>query len=324
MIGALPADPTRCDVVVFRTPDTHDRHYDAEFHANPPIIVRVDIGHDMYIERLDGAVAQRISRACSAGGVENIVAQRYCFVRVFPDGADPQHFDEDERLQVAIALSRLARPTSIGLEESAQVRGGIRDVARMTVTPGPITGPASEAYVADRSRADWLTPPDGAELRTLLDVYYGVEIPARVQRGLWHHEFAARALDAASRWTSIVTGLEALFNTDRDFVTRQFKNRCVAVATELGIQLTRRQADDAYRMRSTLSHGTITHVEPALLELYILTERVLRETLRHAIRDDVWRARFQTDDAVRAAWPVERPNECPTCRQPLQQQGNVH
>lgn len=273
MNGELP-DPRRWDVVVFRTPDTHDAAYDREFHANPPIIARVDIGYAMYIERLDNAVVQKVNGACSAGGIENMTAHRYSFVRWFPDGVDPRHFDEDKQLQLPIVLSRLVRPTSIGLEESAQVHGSMRDPDHMTVTPGPITGPASGAYVADRSRADWLTPTDAVELRTLIDVYYRMGLPPRVQRGLWHHEFAARALDAAARWTSIVTGLEALFSTDKDFVSRQFKNRCVGAATELGIPLTRRQADDVYRQRSTLSHGTITHVGPGLLDLYYVNKGI--------------------------------------------------
>jgi hypothetical protein len=136
------------------------------------------------------------------------------------------------------------------LEESAQVWGSLTDAASLRIRPGPITGPASEAYVADRSRADWLTPADAELLRTLLDRYYAAEVAERVRRGLWHHEFAARALDIAARWTSVVTGLEALFNTDPEFVTRQFRERCAAAAAELGITLTPQDAGRAYAQRS--------------------------------------------------------------------------
>jgi hypothetical protein len=41
----------------------------------------------------------------------------------------------------------------------------------------------------------------------------------------------------AARWTSLVTGLKALFNTDPEFVSRQIRGRCAAVAAELGIDL---------------------------------------------------------------------------------------
>ena len=193
--------PARWDVVVFRTLDTYER--DNLLWVDPPIIARVDVGHDVLIERLDAAVARKLSEQCSAGSVGNQTAQRYSFVRAFPPGVDPRNFDEDQRLQIAIALSRLIRPTSIGLEESAQVWGPLNDARALVVRPGPITGPASEAYVADRDRADWLTPADGLALRGLLDVFLMRSAPDRVRRGLWHHENAARALDMAARWSSL-------------------------------------------------------------------------------------------------------------------------
>jgi hypothetical protein len=307
----------RWDVVVFRTVDTYTRP--ELFGEEAPVIDRIDLGYDLFLQRLDGAVAMAISTHCSAGGVASGVAQRYAFVRAFPDEFEQARFDDDERLQIAIGLSRLVHPTSIGLEESAQVWGSIDDPTGITVTPGPITGPASEAYIVDTTRPDWLTPADALQLRARLAVYFdgGRAVPDRVRRGLWHHEFAARALDMAARWTSVVTGLEALFNTDKDFITRQFKGRCAAVADELGISLTRRQADTAYQQRSRLSHGAATGVDAGTRQLYILIERLLREILRRGLQDPAWRARFSDDSAVRAAWPIEIPNTCPNCQQPL-------
>jgi hypothetical protein len=311
------AVPTRWDVVVFRTVDAYER--ETFLWTDPPIIHRLDIGHDVFIERLAAAVARRLGVQCSAGGVDSQVAQRYSFVRVFPRGTDPRDFDEDQRLQIAIALSRLIRPTSVALEESAQVSGPMNDASVLVVTPGPITGPASAAYVADRERADWLTPTDGAALRQLLDAFLARGASDRVMRGLWHHENAARSLDMAARWTSVVTGLEALFNTDAEWVTRQFKHRCARVAAELRLALTVKQADSAYRLRSHLAHGAVTRVDPATLELYVAVERVLRQTLRRGIEADDWRNRLADDASVRHAWPIEIPTECPTCRQPLPQ-----
>jgi hypothetical protein len=314
-VPATAPVPTRWDVVVFRTMDTYER--ENWLWTDPPIIDRVDLGYDVFIERLDGAVARRLSRQCSAGAIENQSAQRYSFVRSFPAGTDPKDFDEDQRLQTAIALSRLIRPTSVGLEESAQVWGPLNDARPLNIRPGPITGPASEAYVADRSRADWLTPADGLALRELLDAFLVRSASDRVLRGLWHHENAARALDMAARWTSVVTGLEALFNTDAEWITRQFKRRCASVASELGVGLTLKQADAAYRLRSRLAHGAATRVEGGTLELYVAIERVLRETLRRGIVVQEWRNRLQDDASVRAAWPVDLPTECPTCKRPL-------
>jgi hypothetical protein len=256
----LPADVARSryDVVVFRTQDTYTRG--EFFTTQPPLIDRVALGYEMFIHRLPGRVAQRISSACSAGGIASGVAQRYTFVRHFTPPNDPRHFDEDERLQIALGLSRLIRPTSIGLEESAQVWGDLATAESLEIVPGLISGPASEAYVADRTYADWLTVADAESLRSLLDHYFRIAPPDRVKRALWHHEFAARALDMAARWSSVVTGLEALFNTDHRFVGRQFRERCSATAGALGIDLSRADADEAYRLRSKLSHGAVTGV----------------------------------------------------------------
>src|SRR5262245_43844443 len=99
----------RWDVVIFRTLDTYER--EDLLWTDPPISERVDVGHDVSIERLPGAVARKLSEHCNAGGVESQSAQRYSFVRTFPSGSDPRDFDEDQRLQIAIALSRLIRPT---------------------------------------------------------------------------------------------------------------------------------------------------------------------------------------------------------------------
>jgi hypothetical protein len=175
----------RWDVVVFRTIDTYQRPDDAFFGDDAPIIARIDLGHDLFIERLDATVTREVSRRCTPGGVDTAIAQRYSFVRSFPEGADPQDFDEDERLQIALALSRLVHPTSIGLEESAQVWGPLVSPPRLRVRPGPITGPASAAYVVDTTRPDWLTPADASELRVLLHSYFdGPQLPVRVRNGL--------------------------------------------------------------------------------------------------------------------------------------------
>jgi hypothetical protein len=305
----------RWDVVVFRTRDAYDRPELLE--TDPPISERIDLGHGISIERLDDAVARALNKQCSAGAVESTVAQRYSFVRTFPAGTDPANFDEDQSLQAAIALSRLIRPTSVGLEESAQVTGPIDDARSLVIRPGPITGPASEAYVVEGHHADWLTPMDGLALVELLRAFLSGGVPHRVLRGLWHHETAARTLDMAARWTSVVTGLEAIFNTDPEWITRQFKVRCTSAAAELGVPLTVQQADAAYRLRSRLAHGAVTSVDLDKLAVFSAVERLLRETLRRGISVEEWRSRFLDDESVRAAWPVDMPTECPTCKQQL-------
>jgi hypothetical protein len=187
------------------------------------------------------------------------VPQRYSFVRRYADEEPDNGFDHDQRLLTFLALSRLVQPTSVGLELSAQVWGQL-DAAELIehVLPGPVTGPASEAWVADVDARDWLTEADAAALRELFAVYRRGPLPDRVARALWFHEFAARTFDGAVRWTLVATGLEALTNTDKVGVFRQFVRRCESIATECGVPWDRRQIERAYDLRSKVSHGAVS------------------------------------------------------------------
>jgi hypothetical protein len=307
------------DVVVFRANQAFETGGDRRLLLERPLTDRIDLGDGLSIQCLPRRVSDAVSRACSAGAVASIVPQRYAFVRAYAgDAGIDGDFDVDEGLRIATALSRLVQPTSVALEESAQIsveRSLDEDREPTRIRPGPICGPAAQAWIADPRGRDWLTADDGHELAALLGSYFSRPVPALLRRGLFFHEFAACTLDGAVRWTLVVTGLEALVNTDGVGVTKQFVERTVAIAAECGVGFTRRDAQTAYKSRSRVAHGKVTGFAGDTLVLYVATERVLREALRRGFRDPAWGDAFETEASVRNRWPIELNRICPACGQ---------
>src|SRR4030095_3442352 len=107
--------------------------------------------------------------------------------------ADPTGFnwDPDQSLATAIALSRLIHPTSTGFEYSARVIFKHNDSLKQII-PGPVSGLLAHAYAAPTAPRNWLTDNDVSVLRSLLASFYAAsaDLPPRVQRALWNHEYA--------------------------------------------------------------------------------------------------------------------------------------
>jgi hypothetical protein len=241
-----------------------------------------------------------------------------CLSIVYADQASAHaDFDPDQRLQAALALSRLVCPTDVGLAQSAQIWGDLTHAESIDVRPGPVTGPASEAYRADPKQRNWLTAAEVEELARLLTAYFAGQLGERLTRALFFHEFAACTLDAAVRWTLIATGLEALVNVGEERVSKQFRIRSVAIASAGGVPFSEGDARLAYIRRSQVSHGKVTVLPEDDWTIYIKMERVLRESLRRALADGEWAARFDSDASIEVQWPLPALPECPTCQRPL-------
>lgn len=264
---------------------------------------RFDLADGLFIVRIGGDVARHISRNVNAGSIDDAVPETYTFVRERPSNSGT--WDEDGRLRLAIALSRLIHPTSVGLEQSAVLTGRITDpAAQLTVIPGPISGPAATAYVTEPDQSNWLTEQDARRLRELLAAYDTAALPPRVRRALWFHEYAACTLDGAVRWAITVTGIEALVNVAFDKIVRQFTVRSVALAMECGVALSKRQASHTYSMRSRINHGAATTLPDDKLDLLVATEQLLRGAIQKAILQPDFAARFANDDTIERLWPV--------------------
>lgn len=107
------------------------------------------------------------------------------------------------------------------------------------------------------------------------------------------------------RWTTIATALESLVHTDKQQSTKQFVHRVTALANRVGVKLTQDDAKAAYDLRSTLAHGReFGSGNDTTTALYRQMEAVLRLSVRTAIHDATFRAIFESDDKIRAEFPL--------------------
>jgi len=302
------------DVAVFRT----NRIYvDDLIMAEPEIRERTELGHELSIEPLPQNLLAKIVAAyvpvCMQGAPDN-TRTLYAFIR--RTTAPSALFDSDGTLAIALALSRLVHPTSIGLEESARVvttGSGLTFENNLSVSPGLNQGPASMAWVIDESQRDWLTASDGLELTGLVDRYFAEPLTGSLLRALWHHEFAARNSDMAIRWAIVVTGLESLINTGEPRVARQFTERVTALAEGCGLTISPSDVADAYRQRSKVVHGHVVGYDAAKKQLYREVEEILGAAISKALLDHDWRSVFDNKATVKTRWPVDTTVLCPHC-----------
>src|ERR1700687_2508800 len=97
--------------------------------APAPPEKRFQLTSDMYIEKLDSVASNIVIEFGIPTGYETVnpirqYAQFYAFVRQLPESARIHEWDSDQRLQNAVALSRLVRPTSISYRHAARLHYG--------------------------------------------------------------------------------------------------------------------------------------------------------------------------------------------------------
>jgi hypothetical protein len=235
----------------------------------------------------------------------------------------PYHWDTDGRLWTACVLSRLVH------DNIYDTRYAVRLVefadGQCQLIPGPVDTETAFAYRARQDRG-WLDQSDAARLRDVIAAYQANQdtLPQRVGTALRKCENATRERFVESMSVQLVGGLEALLNTGMRQATKQFHVRVRALATELGVEgLSRTKVERLYDLRSEEAHGreiTLFATRPdappeardgrqaAVIADVALLQDTLRRAVRRAIEDDEFRARFDSEDTVRAQWPVPDPD----------------
>jgi len=226
--------------------------------------------------------------------------------------AEPQGltFDPDGRLLEVLALSRLVRPTPISVQYAARVR--FRRSGLLDVIP---YWPPWLAY--SHGGRDWLTKAEWEEVARLVSAWR--KLPKRVERiraAVSYREHAARQQHLHVRWVLLVTAIESLVGIYRRRRTGQgkspagrgvqFERGLCKLARSVGEQLTKRDAQRAWKRRSSLVHGAgwpAKSIKDGLPSdsLYQTSERILDRALAKALLDPKFRARFRSDSAL-AAW----------------------
>jgi hypothetical protein len=229
--------------------------------------------------------------------------QRYAFVRRQAPGP-LYHWDPDTLIQHALAMSRLIRDNNHDAHYSVRVVAGLG-------VPGDgrqiVPGATWEAWYTPDEQRKWLSQEEAEALGALLQRRLALDtVPTRVGSALWLAEYGARTpyLVPACIWT--VATLEALLNTNRYRLRRQFNERCQALAGELALdEVTTDVTNRFYTARSESVHGSLDgHEQEQLVADQSIMQRLARTALRRCIEDAAFRAMFDSHETVAAKWPV--------------------
>jgi hypothetical protein len=271
---------------------------------------RFQLTSDLYIEKLDSVASNIVLDFGVPAGYEVMKPVRqygyfYAFVRQVPEPVSVHNWDTDQKLQTVVALSRLARPTSISLRHAARLQYS-DDGTLKSAYPAWLTGMDPDSWLApENNYRDWLIEPEMHQLKALLKAPSLSGLSVRLTRAFWYHEFASRTYYGEIRWITVCVALESILHTSRRFSTRQFVERLPLMASILGVSLTTQEAETAYDMRSRLSHGGATgKLAPSEEQLYLKLELVLRTALKEAILNPAFAAIFVDENTIRSKWPI--------------------
>src|SRR5260370_12694968 len=229
-------------------------------NAPVPPEKRFQLTSDLYIEKLDSVVSNIVLDFGVPVGYEVVKPFRqyayfYAFVRQVPEPASVHDWDIDQRLQTAVALSRLVRPTSISFRHAARLHYN-DDGTLKSAYPAWLTGVDPDCWLAtEKNYRDWLIEAEMKQVNLLVNASSLSVLPVRLSRALWYHEYASRTYYGEIRWITVCVALESMLHTSRGFSTRQFVERLPLLASSLGVSFTAQEAETAYDMRSRLSQG---------------------------------------------------------------------
>lgn len=273
-----------------------------------PIRKRIDLANNLYLDVLPTEDAEKVFEACEPKEYNHNptrqYGQLYSFIRENPPNSDDFNWDEDQRLQLCLALSRLVHPTSISTEYAARIFK-TSDGTIEKIIPGLVSGNSSAAFVFD-TNSDYLTKIDAQNLRQLIEAFERKPLEDPLTRAMWYHEYAARSYEIDLRWTLIATGIEAIVHKDRNKSTKQFVERVQKLSIAVGVKnITENQAKNMYEFRSSLAHGQgLGKITPEEEELYKKMEDILRLTIQKSILEKAFRDFLSNPDQVRKSWPV--------------------
>lgn len=224
---------------------------------------RFDVADDLYIGKIDNKAMQIVRGFGDPRGYK-IEAPHpqwgyfYAFVRIVQEPAEMHRWDTDHRLQTAVALSRLVRPTSISYRHAGRVRYNDDGTVRHAF-PAWLRGVDPDPWLPEQPHyRDWLIEEEMVELKSLFQSMSALPLPVRVSRAFFYHEYSARMYYGEIRWVLVCTALESLLNTDPYKSGAQFRGRVPLIASSVHAAMTEDEAAKAWSMRSQLSHGGAT------------------------------------------------------------------
>ena len=272
----------------------------------PPLQIDLSLEADFWIGRLPCEVtSETIVDAYSPAGFNFHPSRhhfyRYAFCRkVSPPSIGPEHlrWDHDGVIRKALFLSRLIHPTSISPTSSARLF--FEDGELKTIVPGPVEGDLIHVWIAAKQWRDWLTKPEGEQLRDSRLIYIE-QPPERVRRGRRHIDHAFQAFYLDQKTASLVSGFESLLKVERHGATAQFKLRVPILAGMVGSTIESDEAEILYDDRSVYVHGrapNYSDLSDEAIERYGRFETVLRRVLFRSSTDAQFGDLFSSDGTL--------------------------
>jgi hypothetical protein len=277
----------------------------------------IALGKNLWIGRLDAQLEKDVCRACEPRGLNHDVYRiwrvAYALYRSDAPSAGESRFqwDPDGLAGLAIRMSRLVHPTSIGYQITARV---IEENGERIIAPSYVEGWGVAAYVVD-PQTNRLSVDQAQELRSLITAYDDKALADRVKSALFYFECAALTRYADPRWVSLTTACESLVHIDDEPDPANPSRH--ARATEVFVRRMRRLTDTVgkpvsdgdlramYRARSAIAHGQdISGLTPEKSRLYTLHEDALRAILRKAVLEPQFAATFRDDTSIQTTLPL--------------------
>jgi hypothetical protein len=294
--------------------------------GDPPIGLGGDLSVVLALSA-DRELEDLVMTSCSPRGHYFVPVRqfgtRHSFVREVDLAAyetDPYWWDHDGTIHVAYQLSRLIRDNGYTTQFTARIVD--HEDGAQQVIPGLVDAPSAFVYRAREDR-DWLDAADAVALRELIAAYQANEpaIANRVGRALRKSDHASHQPLLEMAALQIVSGLEALVNTGKDQLSKQFVWRTHALARELGFaDVTKKLCRRMYDLRSEEAHGreitlfsarpeeshdALTQRQKEKISEVALLHDVLRAAVRRALEDPAFNDHFNGIANVRKKWPVQ-------------------
>ncbi len=284
------------------------------------------LSDDLLLLPAHPTLEQAIVHACDARGRDSYFSVdlrgpgQYVIARHLQQGTSSFGWDRDQRIQTAVALGRLVRPTPVNLRYAVRITGAFQSGA-YSMYPAEVRGHAAHSAVMQPADA-WLREADFTAWRDLLLAWDAAPFDAttpRWSRAMWHLEYTMTMPYFHLRWPLVALAFEGLITTNVFDSGGQFRVRFAQVRAMLGLaSVSEQDAKKIWGHRSDVVHGgQMPDAATEAGRLYGLLEETLRESIRRAIVDPQFRAHFASPATINATFPVPkrlpRAVTCPSC-----------
>lgn len=264
------------------------------------------VAQDLWVGRL--ADTRCIMDACEPRGLAFRPTRQfgdyYAVVRTNARNPSEPHWDPDQKIRRAIAVSRLVHPTVLGYDYAARLV--FRDDGKLRrVVPFEHPLPA----YGGRLERPCLSPEEWQQVGKLMPELENAKqrLSTRIVRAIWYHEKAALEYWLEVRWMLLAAGVEALVgdSAGKGGLGQRFKDGLLKLAQCSDCQLTLGDASDTWHeRRCQVTHGQdlppgSSQGGEANDELYWRVERILGASLLKILADSTFSNHFRDDASVK-------------------------